>query len=1438
MAIVKLEYPVYSNWDKDIEGKVLVATPTVGYTNDMLRLGRNYEKNNYRSNLVTGKKGLIIGKATGNIRTNPRLTEPGWLIEIEQYLPSLDRDTGIPYKHIEVYSPFEEGLNPVSSRWFNEDDQFLKGCMLLFSTGPIGSENAYRDGVYVPQPTSYYHTIHPWMYSHTPKTEYDHWLKFFNIKTPAQESPEVNFLDLNLDFDFRIKDMQPPKWDGTLSSDYWGRQSATHAEFEPTIWFNGYYPQEVRVIADTSSGSDINTPGIKISTLPSDSPYNTQWSGKGFSMPSLRIYNLTPSTTYYVQTVIKGHPYVYDTANPKNNGYNNDITHYYYSNELEYTTPSFELNPILVPVLVQDVSHVSAKILVRFEWLGDKGPITEAGICYNNMGVGFPPTTADSKVTTAMRHERSADWITLSGLASGATYRFRTYVIAGGTTYYSDEDQFYDPWVSVDPVGGWVIWGGGYWLSPRDGVRAVDTIVDGVKMATFTTKGSSKRKGEIMLDRAAPVTQNTESGAVVNFKIVDTGNYSVSETEIGLVWCESNFLDTYEPIIGEPGVTKQIVDPFEISERFDISDTISYLIESMESNKLYRVRAYISNPSGLEYSGYGHILATKASAEDIYKLSGIEISEPKAEKVGRNSAEVSVYMAKKGTANEVSIAIKEGVGIPSISDAISTFEAKTGTITAIAEDLKPGTLYSVKAYVTTDTDTVESTINTFRTQSSTTSQKPIISNSTGPARPQIIGDTFADFYIIENSATSIPLQNSATDIGVVYSINPISVEVHPDSSTATKYTNKYYSFRYGNDGAMEHGYRIEGLQPNQLYWIAGFAKNGSEYSYTTPIKFKTDINVGSIEVVSGLSFIQTESSISTSIEIKNTHEVTKIYQVYSYSSFDTSSINVDSLPAVVYKQEVPTTYLDKWDMAAGKQMGLGSSITGLLAGQNVYYAIYAKNTISSDWSDLKMEATKGTGTPFLKVNATMEPSSATVVIKGNVETNMAVSKIYLRWDYGHINDTSWLENIIPMTLNADKTFEYQFNADKTSTSYTFRVMVEATNSITEKSATFNWKSSEGDNPGTGPTPGPVPVDSGKFNPPYDPLKKSYIHTYDGVTRVWRRNKEGHWERDHSKTVQYNNYTLGGSASSVSDRKELRAQIESGPVAEDVISISPNYHETRSYTKYGIDGSSFALELFLGEDLKFTGPGPYECDIFSNSAGYEGHIYEYHPGKNSLTTEVLLADSETIDEILGYVDSGFSLKILEAGSSEGYRLIPTLNAKLYGNSIYIDAYSRTLDEYTNDLIIPSSASPSNPPQFIGQRWIDSSNKMVYTATGTSSLNDWLLDTDNKYKIYEAVVTQEGLDAPTAIVLRNTIYPAMNPIWTRDGQGLYTLSFAASIPGDVYLAQNNSIYRSPGGMYYLEYIPIGAGQFQFNTVDVSTGLKDGKMDNLYIKLMQKL
>ena len=81
----------------------------------------------------------------------------------------------------------------------------------------------------------------------------------------------------------------------------------------------------------------------------------------------------------------------------------------------------------------------------------------------------------------------------------------------------------------------------------------------------------------------------------------------------------------------------------------------------------------------------------------------------------------------------------------------------------------------------------------------------------------------------------------------------------------------------------------------------------------------------------------------------------------------------------------------------------------------------------------------------------------------------------------------------------------------------------------------------------------------------------------------------------------------------------------------------------------------------------------------------------------------------------------------------------------------------------------------------------------------------LENDNGIKVYKALLTQTGTDAPTAIVLENTL--GVIPIFTYNGAGDWVLSV------------NNSLFVNPNKVYYPKLVAASTGP-DFISFDIIT------------------
>lgn len=128
-----------------------------------------------------------------------------------------------------------------------------------------------------------------------------------------------------------------------------------------------------------------------------------------------------------------------------------------------------------------------------------------------------------------------------------------------------------------------------------------------------------------------------------------------------------------------------------------------------------------------------------------------------------------------------------------------------------------------------------------------------------------------------------------------------------------------------------------------------------------------------------------------------------------------------------------------------------------------------------------------------------------------------------------------------------------------------------------------------------------------------------------------------------------------------------------------------------------------------------------------------------------------------------------------------------------------------------------------PDYIGQYFKNTSGPTYYRSTGTTSA-DWTQiggSSPVSYKVYSALLTQSGTDAPVAVIQENTL--GVVPVWAYADVGYYTLTFAGAFPNDktLFFIQKKShvtqtdfsvFFDSPPDTIAVETGRISAGVFQ--------------------------
>lgn len=140
---------------------------------------------------------------------------------------------------------------------------------------------------------------------------------------------------------------------------------------------------------------------------------------------------------------------------------------------------------------------------------------------------------------------------------------------------------------------------------------------------------------------------------------------------------------------------------------------------------------------------------------------------------------------------------------------------------------------------------------------------------------------------------------------------------------------------------------------------------------------------------------------------------------------------------------------------------------------------------------------------------------------------------------------------------------------------------------------------------------------------------------------------------------------------------------------------------------------------------------------------------------------------------------------------------------------IELTSSDFENNTNTYVIKENESPiiyltdTQSSYFIDDidsklERVNSETVAIITMNDLISLGSGTGGDSRPYKVYTALLSQSGTDAPVVIVLENTLG---NIVWSRDGNGFYVGTLSNSFPNEktFCLIQNN--YQSSGTQNYI-------------------------------------
>jgi hypothetical protein len=303
-----------------------------------------------------------------------------------------------------------------------------------------------------------------------------------------------------------------------------------------------------------------------------------------------------------------------------------------------------------------------------------------------------------------------------------------------------------------------------------------------------------------------------------------------------------------------------------------------------------------------------------------------------------------------------------------------------------------------------------------------------------------------------------------------------------------------------------------------------------------------------------------------------------------------------------------------------------------------------------------------------------------------------------------------------------------------------------------------------------------------------------------------------WNTDsigmYSVSFGYNSYATGGNAFSVGE----------GSLASGFYSVSMG-----GGNKASGDGTFCAGELSvasgtssvtIGNESSSTGFYALATGRLTNSSGVASASFNASTKANSFVLSVFgrFNDTTSISKI-AWVSTDPLFKIGngtdDATRNDAFRVLKNGKTFIGDSSSITDAI----------LVVDPTDSTSN---FIGDVSVGKSLQVGNNTADTSLIVNGNLKADTvfaycplPYKVYTALLTQTGTDAPVATILQNNIG---NIIWTRDGTGEYLATLNGAFPENktfVLLTPNEGGIAIGGSRY------SDSNQLYISLIDAETG-----------------
>jgi hypothetical protein len=198
------------------------------------------------------------------------------------------------------------------------------------------------------------------------------------------------------------------------------------------------------------------------------------------------------------------------------------------------------------------------------------------------------------------------------------------------------------------------------------------------------------------------------------------------------------------------------------------------------------------------------------------------------------------------------------------------------------------------------------------------------------------------------------------------------------------------------------------------------------------------------------------------------------------------------------------------------------------------------------------------------------------------------------------------------------------------------------------------------------------------------------------------------------------------------------------------------------------------------DLKFLGTGT-ELHLTTDATFPQMFQYTYSGGGDIEASNTLTATSSPTNRRFTYTLTGSVESLMTATPGA-----PTYKTYVSSSGVY---RSILLDTTGLKLINNSGGAGYYLPATLPSTTNLTKSMMLWTGTGSAATPSFTTGSPRPYKVYVAIISQNGVAAPTATILENDL--GGTPTWTYDGPGSYvcTLTGAFTINKTVAIITNN-------------------------------------------------